>query len=63
MNDSLFMEKSIIIKQLLIKEENPFTGEKLTEDELDTYNNLPEKVIKLEDFKKRFQEWKNINIV
>jgi hypothetical protein len=57
----LFIDKSVIKKQLLLKEENPFTGTKLTDEELDDYNKLPQIVKKIDDFKCRLAAWKKNN--
>ena len=43
---------------LLDKEENPFTREKLTKEDLIEYNDKDHIVKKIESFKMRFNEWK-----
>lgn len=57
-----FFDRTTISKQLLIKEENPFTGDKLTINEFEKYNLLEEVKAKNENFKARFMEWKNKSI-
>lgn len=57
-NSDLFFEKSVIIKGLLIKEENPYTRAKLTISELENFNNLPNIKNKLELFKKKILDFK-----
>ncbi len=56
--DIVFFDKSTITKQLLIKDENPYTREVLTIDQFNEYNSRPEIVIKLQDFKKQLQDFK-----
>lgn len=53
-----FFDKTTISKQLLIKEENPFTGDQLTTQEFEKYNLLEETKVKHEEFKIRFKKWK-----
>ena len=57
-----FFDRITISKQLLIKEENPFTGDQLTTKEFEEYNSLEEIKAKNEDFRTRFMEWKNKSI-
>jgi hypothetical protein len=54
----MFIERSIILKQLLHKEENPFTRDKITRDDIEEYNSRDNIKEKLVDFVKRFGEWK-----
>ncbi|ARF09432.1 U-box domain protein [Indivirus ILV1] len=50
----VYFDRSTIIKQLLIKDENPYTRKTLTIDQFNEFNKRPEIIKKLEDFKKRF---------
>lgn len=54
----IFFNKTTILKQLITKEENPYTRSKLTLDEFEEFNKQEEIKEKNEDFKKRFKLWK-----
>ncbi len=56
--DNVFMEKRIIQKHLLNDETNPFTRDNLTIKMLEEYNNKPDIVNKINDFKNRMDDWK-----
>ena len=49
-----FFDKSTIRKQLLIKQENPYTRAPLTIDEFEEFNNRKDIQEKLNDFRTRF---------
>ena len=55
---NIFFDKTTILKQLITKEENPYTRKKLTIGEFEEFNK--QEAIKNinNDFKKRFNEWK-----
>mgnify|MGYP005840107619 CR=1 FL=1 len=53
----LFMERSVIVQHLLNKGENPFNRQKLSVQELESYNNKSEVIEELDKFKHRFNEW------
>jgi hypothetical protein len=55
--EDIFMDKTVIEKWLLTEERNPFTRDKLTIEQLESYNSKPEVSCKLKDFKKRLKEW------
>lgn len=57
--DEIFFDESSIKKQLMVKEENPYTRCKLTLDEFFAYNKRPDIQEKIEGFKKKFEECKN----
>ena len=59
----LFIDKSIIMKQLLSKEENPFNRQKLTMNELNEFNKRPEILEKIMILKNKIDKWKNENDV
>lgn len=58
MKEDVFIDKSTIIRQLLNKEENPFTREKLTIEELEEYNNKEDIQEKIHSFITRLKEYK-----
>ena len=53
----LFLDKVTMIKQLLSKEENPFTRQKLTLEELNNYNKEPDVVKKINSYKEKLAKW------
>lgn len=57
-DNDMFLERTSIKTSLLNKEENPFTRDPLTLKELEEFNNKDEIVKKLDDFKSRFNGWK-----
>lgn len=57
-----FFEKIFIRKQLLIKEENPFTRNKLTLQDLEKYNEMNDIKEKNMEFMEKLSEWKRKNI-
>jgi len=59
--ETIFMEKSTLIKHLLNKEENPFTRSRLTIEELELYNKKEDSLTKIENYKKMFDKWKQEN--
>jgi len=59
----IFMERSFIEKQLLFKEENPFTRDNLTIIQLNDYNNKPNIIEKINKFKQELENWKKNNVV
>jgi len=60
--DNTFFERSTIMKQLLIKEENPYTRSVLTMRDFEEYNELDSVKQKNQEFKNRFDEWKLANL-
>jgi hypothetical protein len=52
-----FFDKTTIRKQLLIKQENPYTRAPLTIESFEEFNKRPDVVEKLEDFKNRLQKY------
>jgi hypothetical protein len=56
--NDVFLDRTSIRTSLLNKEENPFTRDPLTLKELEEFNIKDDIVEKLDDFKKRFSEWK-----
>jgi hypothetical protein len=60
-SDDRFHDKSVIIKHILNKKENPYTREPLTITELEKYNDIPEIKLNNEVFKKRMKSWKEKN--
>lgn len=61
-SDDLFLDRVTINLQLTSKEENPFTREPLTIQQVDEYNNKPEILEKLNKFKYKLENWKKENI-
>lgn len=57
----MHFDKSTIVKQLLTKEENPFTRAKLTMQEFDSYNELDSVKGKNELLLNNINNWKNNN--
>ena len=53
--DDIFFDKSTILKHLLIKEENPYTRESLTKEQLLEYNSRPDIVEKIENYKNKYK--------
>ncbi len=62
-NHDMFIERSIVLKQLLEKEENPFTRDKLTRKELEEYNEKYDSKERINDFIKRFNAWKDEHLI
>lgn len=66
-NDSLtdkqyiYMEDYVIKKHILQDQNNPFTREPLTLDQLEEYNNKPEIITKLKAFKQKIADWNSKN--
>lgn len=58
-SDEKFFDKTIMMKQLLLKEENPFTRSKLSISDLENFNEQPEIKEKNKDFIDRQTAWKN----
>lgn len=56
--EDLYFDKSTIMKQLLIKEENPYTRGSLTLKEFEDYNNLDEIKNKNKIFKEKIMNYK-----
>lgn len=56
----VYFDRSTIIKQLLIKDENPYTRKQLTIGQFNEFNKRPEIMEKLENFKKKFSQEKEI---
>jgi len=56
--EDLHFDKSTILKQLLVKNENPYTRAPLTQEEFETYNNLEEVQLKNKLFKERIMNYK-----
>ena len=56
--DDIYFDKSTILKQLLIKEENPYTRSKLTLEEFEKYNDLEEIKEKNRLFKEKMMNYK-----
>ncbi len=56
--EDLYFDKSTILKQLLIKEENPYTRAPLTLDEFENYNKLEEIELKNKTFKEKMMNYK-----
>lgn len=54
----IFFNKTTILKQLITKEENPYTRQKLTLDEFEEFNKKTDIKMKNDDFLKRFTTWK-----
>jgi len=57
----LFFDKSSIIRQLLIKEENPYDRKKLTIDEFREYNDRDDIKRQILDFQIKLNKWKHEN--
>jgi hypothetical protein len=57
--EDLYFDKSTIMKQLLVKEENPYTRAPLTLKEFEDYNNLEEIKLKCQKFKDQIINYKN----
>lgn len=57
-NMDIFVENSVIKRHLLTNEENPFNREKLSISQLQEYNNEPNNLIKLNNFKNKLNKWK-----
>lgn len=57
----IFMDKSVISSHLINDETDPFNRTKLTMNELLSYNNLPETILKINSFKDRLENWKKEN--
>ena len=57
-DEEIFFDKSTIMKQLLIKEENPYTRATLTIEEFETFNQKLEIVDKNNTFKDKILVWK-----
>lgn len=56
--DDLYFDRSTIMKQLLVKEENPYTRAHLTSDEFEKYNELEEIKLKNKLFKDKMDNYK-----
>ena len=56
--DDLYFDKSTIMKQLLIREENPYTRKHLTLEEFEKYNELEEIKLKNNIFMNRVNDYK-----
>jgi hypothetical protein len=56
--DDIYFDKSTILRQLLIKEENPYTRSPLTLEEFEKYNELDEIVQKNKLFKEKMINYK-----
>lgn len=57
--EGLFFETSTIIKQLLIKEENPYNRQQLTLKQLEEFNSTPSVLEKIKTFKLKLDDWLN----
>ena len=56
--DDLYFDRSTILKQLLVKNENPYTRAPLTQEEFESYNNLEDIQIKNKLFKEKMSNYK-----
>lgn len=56
--EDLHFDKTTILKQLLVKNENPYTRAPLTQEDFETYNNLEEIQLKNKLFKERIMNYK-----
>ena len=56
--ENQFFDKTTVMKQLLIKEENPYTRDKLTIDNFKDYNKQSEVQEKIKLFLEEYEEWK-----
>jgi hypothetical protein len=56
--ECMFFEKNNIVKHLLTKEENPYTREKLTIEDLDSYNKQSHVLRKINEFIEELVVWK-----
>lgn len=54
--DDIFIDKHTIYTHLFSKEENPFTREKLTIEQLEEYNNKPEIMEKINNFREELKK-------
>lgn len=54
----VFFDKSTILSQLLVKEENPYTREHLTVEQFNKFNQLDEIKGKVDEFKNKINTWK-----
>jgi hypothetical protein len=57
--DELYFERSTILKQLLVKSENPYTRAELTQEEFEKYNDLEEVKQKINLFKEKMLNYKH----
>ena len=57
-SEDLFFDKSTMIKQLLIKEENCFNRSPLTIQQMEEYNKTPIIMEKINMFKDKLNKWK-----
>ena len=60
---NVIMDKSIILKHLFYKEEDPFSTNILTISELNEYNENENIKSRCQNFLKRLEEWKKVNIL
>ena len=60
--DNIFIEKSVIEKHLLTEETNPFNRDKLTIQDLETYNQTPNIKQKTMEFKNKMDIWQKENV-
>jgi hypothetical protein len=58
-NTDLFFDKGIIMTHLYNKKTNPYTREVMTFKDFEDHNLKPEIIEKLEEYKKRYNEWKS----